>query len=79
MTARSSTSAKAKTLEDAWEDMETLREYVHDVAEDARQIQPGKTTRAEVDPGTNNPLPLFRVVNQRQKVAVEKWTGSLFG
>ncbi|WP_254544793.1 DUF7389 domain-containing protein [Halomarina pelagica] len=28
---------KAKTLED----METLREYIHDLAEDARQIQPG--------------------------------------
>ncbi|WP_058827162.1 hypothetical protein [Haloferax sp. Q22] len=32
---------KAKTLEDAREDMETLREYIHDLAEDARQIQPG--------------------------------------
>jgi len=31
---------KAKTLEDAREDMETLREYIHDLAEDARQIQP---------------------------------------
>src|SRR6056297_2707539 len=31
---------KAKTLEDAREDMETLREYVHDLAEDTRQIQP---------------------------------------
>ena len=31
---------KAKTLEDACEDMETLREYVHDFAEDVRQIQP---------------------------------------
>ena len=30
----------AKTLEDAREDMETLREYIHDLAEDARQIQP---------------------------------------
>lgn len=32
---------KAKTLEEAREDMETLREYIHDLAEDARQIQPG--------------------------------------
>jgi hypothetical protein len=32
--------AKGKTLEDAREDMETLREYIHDLAEDARQIQP---------------------------------------
>ena len=34
--------AKGKTLEDAREDMETLREYAHDLAEDARQIQPGE-------------------------------------
>ncbi|GAB3700667.1 DUF7389 domain-containing protein [Halorubrum pallidum] len=32
--------AKGKTLEDAREDMETLRKYIHDLAEDARQIQP---------------------------------------
>ncbi|MDL0120025.1 hypothetical protein PNQ29_09820 [Halobacterium salinarum] len=32
--------AKGKTLEDAREDMETLRAYIHDLAEDARQIQP---------------------------------------
>ena len=32
--------SKAKTLEDAREDMEILREYIHDLAEDARQIQP---------------------------------------
>ena len=32
--------ANGKTLEDAREDMETLREYIHDLAEDARQIQP---------------------------------------
>ena len=32
--------AKGKTLEDVHEDMETLREYIHDLAEDARQIQP---------------------------------------
>ena len=32
--------AKGKTLEDAREDMETLREYIHDLAEDARQIRP---------------------------------------
>jgi hypothetical protein len=32
---------KAKTLEEAREDMETLQEYIHDLAEDARQIQPG--------------------------------------
>ena len=32
--------AKGKTLEDAREDMETLREYINDLAEDARQIQP---------------------------------------
>ncbi|MFC4552320.1 MULTISPECIES: DUF7389 domain-containing protein [Halobacteriales] len=31
---------KAKTLEDAREDMETLRAYIHDLAEDVRQIQP---------------------------------------
>lgn len=34
--------AKGKTLEDAREDMETLRGYIHDLAEDARQIQPGE-------------------------------------
>lgn len=33
---------KAKTLDEAREDMETLREYIHDLAEDARQIQPGE-------------------------------------
>jgi hypothetical protein len=32
--------AKGKTMEDAREDMEILREYIHDLAEDARQIQP---------------------------------------
>ncbi|PGF14549.1 hypothetical protein CP556_20820 [Natrinema sp. CBA1119] len=32
--------SKGKTLEDAREDMETLRAYIHDLAEDARQIQP---------------------------------------
>jgi len=32
---------KAKTLQEAREDMETLRGYIHDLAEDARQIQPG--------------------------------------
>ncbi|MHC3381811.1 DUF7389 domain-containing protein [Haloarcula sp. H-GB5] len=32
--------AKGKTLEDAREDMEILREYIHDLAEDARRIQP---------------------------------------
>lgn len=32
--------AKGKTLENAREDMEILREYIHDLAEDARQIQP---------------------------------------
>jgi len=32
--------AKGKTLEDAREDIEILREYIHDLAEDARQIQP---------------------------------------
>lgn len=32
--------AKGKTLEDAREDMERLRAYIHDLAEDARQIQP---------------------------------------
>ena len=32
--------AKGKTLEDAREDMEVLREYIHELAEDARQIQP---------------------------------------
>ena len=31
---------KAKTLEEARADMETLREYIHDLVEDARQIQP---------------------------------------
>jgi hypothetical protein len=34
--------AKGKTLEDAREDMEILREYIHDLAEDARQIQPAE-------------------------------------
>ncbi len=33
--------AKGKTLEDAREDMKTLRESIHDLAEDARQIQLG--------------------------------------
>jgi len=32
--------AKGKTLDDAREDMEILREYIHDLAEDTRQIQP---------------------------------------
>ena len=32
--------AKGSTLEDAREDMNELREYIHDLAEDARQIQP---------------------------------------
>lgn len=32
--------AKGKTLEDARENMDTLRKYIHDLAEDARQIQP---------------------------------------
>jgi hypothetical protein len=32
--------AKGKTLQDAREDMEILREYIHNLAEDARQIQP---------------------------------------
>jgi len=34
--------AKAETLEEARENMETLRGYIHDLAEDARQIQPGE-------------------------------------
>lgn len=33
--------SKGKTLEDAREDMETLREYIPDLAEDVRQIHPG--------------------------------------
>ena len=32
--------AKGKTLEDAREDMQTLREYIHGLTDDARQIQP---------------------------------------
>jgi len=32
---------KAETLEDAQEDMNLLREYLHRLAEDTRQIQPG--------------------------------------
>ena len=32
--------AKGKTLEDAREDMEILRAYIHDLVEDTRQIQP---------------------------------------
>ena len=32
--------AKGKTLKDVREDMEILREYIHNLAEDARQIQP---------------------------------------
>jgi len=36
--------AKGKTMEDAREDMEILREYIHDLAEDARQINPRKKT-----------------------------------
>ena len=31
---------KAKTLEEARVDMETLRVYIHNLAEDVRQIQP---------------------------------------
>ena len=31
---------KAETLDDAQEDMDALREYLHRLAEDARQIQP---------------------------------------
>ena len=31
---------KTRTLEEAREDMETLRAYVHDLADDVRQIQP---------------------------------------
>ena len=31
---------KSKTLADAREDMETLREYIHDLAADCRSIQP---------------------------------------
>ena len=31
---------KARTLDEAREDMETLRAYVHDLADDVRQIQP---------------------------------------
>ena len=33
--------AKGSTLEDAREDMDELRGYIRDLAEDARQIQPG--------------------------------------
>lgn len=32
--------AKGKTLADACADMETLREYLHDLAADCRAIQP---------------------------------------
>ncbi|WP_148416376.1 hypothetical protein [Haloferax sp. KTX1] len=32
--------AKGKTLADAREDMETLREYIHELAADCRAIQP---------------------------------------
>jgi len=39
-TLRVIAKSKGKTLEDAREDMETLREYIHDLAEEARQIQP---------------------------------------
>ena len=34
--------AKGKTLEDAREDMEIRREYIQDLAEDVRQIQPAE-------------------------------------
>ncbi|MCO8242990.1 hypothetical protein [Haladaptatus sp. AB643] len=34
------TKVKAATLEEAREDMETLRTYVHNLAADVRQIQP---------------------------------------
>ena len=34
--------AKGKTLEDAREDMEILQDYIHELAEDARQIQPAE-------------------------------------
>jgi len=37
--------AKGKTLEDAREDMEVLQEYIHDLAEDARQNQPEEDRR----------------------------------
>ncbi|ELZ68617.1 hypothetical protein C457_11451 [Haloferax prahovense DSM 18310] len=33
---------KAQTLAEAREDMDTLRAYLHDVAEDVRQIQPNE-------------------------------------
>ena len=33
---------KAKTLEDARDDMDELRAYIRDLAEDARQIQPAE-------------------------------------
>ena len=36
---------KAKTLEDARTDMETLREYIDDLAATTRQIQPAEGTK----------------------------------
>ena len=36
---------KAKTLEDAQSDMETLRAYIDDLAESTRQIQPAEGTK----------------------------------
>jgi hypothetical protein len=36
---------KAKTLEDARTDMETLREYIDDLAASTRQIQPAEVTQ----------------------------------
>ncbi|TQQ79175.1 hypothetical protein EGH24_12350 [Halonotius terrestris] len=36
---------KAKTLEDARSDMETLRAYIDDLAESTRQIQPAEGTK----------------------------------
>ncbi|WEL28026.1 DUF7389 domain-containing protein [Haloferax volcanii] len=35
---------KAQTLAEACEDMDTLRAYLHDLADDVRQIQPGDET-----------------------------------
>lgn len=41
--------AKGSTLEDAREDMDILRDYLHDLATDARHIQPTATPEEEGD------------------------------
>lgn len=43
---------KGKTLADTREDMETLREYIYDLAADCRTIQPEQETSREKSTNT---------------------------